>query len=194
MNPDDVWVDSVGTYRLYDPNLDPDRYDAIGFGVSGSISVHTPVVSLEGSIALEEVIDVDNDEMTTFFVYGGGVNLGYEDFYNKTIEFFVEDNNLALFSLNITPYFAAINNVDDVVEDFSGPFLSETTTAAYKIGAMWGKATAPSAPKKPSPPSSDVFGLVLGTGISRNAGASNYVPLATVNPWATTFSDFVTYP
>jgi RHS repeat-associated protein len=189
LNVNETWIDREGSYYTYDPKFSPERLDAFGAGVSVSISIHaSPAVSIEAGGGLEAVVDPDDSNVITVFLVGNwDISLGYEDFWNKLRELFGEWNEYAFFQLNVTPYVAGIHNVDNVVEDYSGPFVNATTTAAYPIGAMWGTASAPG--DDPYRPSADVLGFVLGTGFSVNRGTSQYIPLFTVNPWASTLAE-----
>lgn len=78
-------------------------------------------------------------------------------------------------------YGATIQNVEEPVADYSGKFLYGTTTMAKGIGIMYGEAVSPNDPYKQRA-NSEVAGLVVGNGLTKNGGGSYYVPLITLDP------------
>lgn len=162
--------------------LNPEPLDAFGVGVSFSISLQSPIASIEGNIGLEEVVDLDTDRMTTFFVVGGDVSLGgdkgFVDFIKDTWE---TDKFIPRVSANI--YGAAIHNVDDPVANYSGQFVYNTTTAAHEIGATWGEAHSPGDPDRQLAYSETAGLTVSTTALTKNAGTNFYVPVVTVDPF-----------
>lgn len=156
--------------------------DAYGIGVSASASIDTPLGGVEGNIGREEVFDPDTRQRTTFLVVGGDISIGPNGgFIEWTKRLFSPDGNPSPINASVSPYYSAIYNVDDVVADYSGTFIYDTTTAAYEYGATWGEAYSPNDPNR-NLAHSTTSGLAFGYALTTNHGANYYIPIKTHNP------------
>jgi hypothetical protein len=154
--------------------------DAIGVGGTVSAAIHTPIASIELNVGKEYVYDPDVRETTLFWVFGGDLSLGFEGgFINFMKETFnPEKLKAGGLQFGFSPYVSTINNVDDVVSDFSGQFRYRTKTAAYGAGGTWGTANVPGDTDREFA-HSNMVGLFFGEALSVNEGTNYYVPVYT---------------
>jgi len=152
-----------------------------------SVSVHTPMLSVEFNVAGEHVYHVASHEETDFFVIGGDLSIGPDkDFIN--ILFKKPATLLGMISFGVSPYYAVIRNVEDPVEDYSGPFAYHTTTIASKYGVTFGEATFPTESsldvEDRKKANSSMGGLFFGGALTSNYGINYYIPVRTKSPQA----------
>lgn len=164
---------------------DATAVDAIGLGLSCNVGFDTPFAGANAVAGREEVIVPYTGSRTTFIYVGGeisvGPNGGFVDWIKRLA---LEDN--ARPNVSVSPYVAPIYNVDNVVADYSGPFVYETTTVALRWGATWGEAYSPYDEGVPVSSReyaySNIYGLTRGYALTGNLGTVYYVPVMTREP------------
>ncbi|MBE7528771.1 MAG: hypothetical protein HS099_03435 [Ardenticatenaceae bacterium] len=119
---------------------------------------------------------------STTFVYGGasfsmGANGGgFMDWMKRLWS----DSKFNWSPLNssMSVYLLDIENVEDPVTDYSGVFLSETTTAAFGPGVVWGEAYSPNDPDRENA-HADIYGYTQGMALTKDLNVTGYVPVKT---------------
>jgi hypothetical protein len=81
----------------------------------------------------------------------------------------------------VSAYVARVENVENLVADYYGPFLYDSTTVSPGYGVTWGEAGV-SGDDERLKPYSEFIGLSKGYSLTRNAGAAYYIPLKTQYP------------
>ena len=153
----------------------------IGLAVSGNL--YSPFGGISAGCGLEYVFDDRVDEATVFLVLSFNVQAGYDD----NIRQVMTDPNMERlpFSGNISAYASSLYNVDDVVEDYSGPVANDGVTIATGHGLIIGESTILGEAGIPrnhrEGPYSTFVGYANGIALSRNIGNSYYIPLFTCN-------------
>lgn len=136
------------------------------------------MISLEFSVAREDVLDTRRVEVTSFLVIGGDLSIGPNSGFIDWMKKLFSENDAIPLNISISVYAAGIHNVDNVVEDYAGPFQYQTTTAAYKYGLTFGEAYTPSDLDRELA-YSETIGVASGYALTVNEGASYYFPMQT---------------
>ena len=170
--------------------------DAFGAGITLYASVHTPVISLEFNVSGEHVYHVASHSETDFLVVGGDLSIGPDKNFIDMLK--KPANLLGMISFGISPYYAVIRNVEDPVEDYSGPFAYHTTTIASKYGITFGEAAFPTEHSLDTEDrrkaNSSIIGLSFGQALTTNHGMNYYIPLRTKSPHASGYTYYNPLP
>lgn len=160
----------------------------LGLGINGSISINVPIILQFELFLGSELVITEEFESTQFLIVGGNIKLGPSSgFFNDLKEIF-DPENARKFKLGATlsPYVAAVYNADDIVADYSGEFITESTTLALLHGGAVGEGYVPDdeglLPDERTGAYSDTYGYVTGYSWSTDSGRSWYIPIKTHSP------------
>jgi hypothetical protein len=119
-------------------------------------------------------------ENTTFLVIGGGIKAGPNDGFFNWMKRLLKDDD-ARPNAAVSAYVARVENVENLVADYAGPFVYDSTTVSPGYGAIWGEAGVDGDIRRLEP-YSEFIGLSKGYSLTKNAGAAYYIPLKTQYP------------
>lgn len=155
----------------------------LGFGGSINISIDTPIISAAIVLGREEIIDTEEFENTTFAYGGGSLSMGaniggVKDWTKRLFSDSKFHWNPVNYSLSL--YLLDVDNIEDPVTDYSGVFLSETTTAAAGPEFVWGEAYSPRDLDREKA-HADMFGYTQGVALTKDLNVTGYVPVKTTS-------------
>jgi hypothetical protein len=154
---------------------------AAAVGASANISLDTPLVGMEAQVGIESVTHMYTGENTTFLILGGGVKVGPNEGFFSWMKRSFKSDDPNPFNASASAYVARVENVRDLVTDYSGIFEYGSKTVSPGYGVTWGESHVPRDTRREKA-YSEFVGLSKGYSLTVNAGAAYYIPLKTQYP------------
>ncbi len=153
--------------------------DAHGIGILLQLSLDTPIAGLE-IMAGRELIHTNADNSTTlFFVMGGGTRVGPSASFINSLKGLVKSGNPI--NASVAFYGSEVNNLENAVDDYSGPFKYRFTTVAAEAGVTWGETTSPP-DIRGNRVTSEFMGPAFGYALTTSYGTGVSIPIYTRSP------------